>query len=124
MLPAIISSIENGNVPPVQRLPIGALRYIPTTPPGPLSGTDLRPDEVVGILYLWPSDFEGISEDEMLAKPPKDQVWATGYDVLPKLHGRGIGTAMISAGVKGWIDKLGIGKVTAVGFVLNMLTVC
>jgi hypothetical protein len=50
----------------------------------------------------------------MMELPPKQQVWEVAYDILPVLQGRGIGKAMLKAGLEGWIQLLGIGTLLAV----------
>lgn len=69
--------------------------------------------DLIGNLHLTPRELEGKIGD-MMALPPKEQVWEVAYDILPVLQGRGIGKAMLKAGLEGWIQWLGIGTLLAV----------
>jgi RimJ/RimL family protein N-acetyltransferase len=72
-------------------------------------------------MQVWPSEWEGLSEAAMLALPPREQIWEIAYDLLPALHGRGLGTGMITAVMESWTRWLGIGTVIAVRILPNSL---
>jgi hypothetical protein len=94
------------------------LRHVPVGPESDTSAylakQGIPPEAQLGSMHLWPSEWEGLSEAEMLALPPGEQVWEIAYDLLPGLRGRGLGKGMILAAMDGWIKWLGIGTVIAV----------
>jgi RimJ/RimL family protein N-acetyltransferase len=99
--------------------PFQALRYVPSRTSSEdkgsakLQGLDLVEGEFIGDLHLTPRELDG-DTGNMMELPPKEQVWEVAYDILPVLRGRGIGKAMLKAGLEGWIQWLGIGTLLAV----------
>jgi RimJ/RimL family protein N-acetyltransferase len=54
-----------------------------------------------------------MTPEEMLGKPAVEQTWETAYDIIPELFGRGIGKALVGAGMA-FVKWVGIGSVVAV----------
>lgn len=108
-------------VPPVPLPSPGPSLLAPSTPTcaptraplPPLSTLGLRPGQVIGHVALFPSPQGGMSEAEMLRLPLSQQTWETAYDLLPILHGRGLGRGLLRA-VEGWGRWVGLSKVCAV----------
>jgi RimJ/RimL family protein N-acetyltransferase len=110
---------DPSSAPPFGPFPLQALRYVPSKSPSEdkgfskLQGLDLVDGEFIGNLHLTPRELDG-DTGNMLELPPKQQVREVAYDILPVLQGRGIGKAMLKAGLEGWIQWLGIGTLLAV----------
>ena len=99
----------------VGNYPLCALKYIPSERgSGKLDNVGLRPGQVIGDLYFFPYTKTQEEEEEMFGREPRDQVWEVAYDLLPHLQGKGLGYRLLRAGLEGWIQLVGIGKVVAV----------
>lgn len=109
---------DRSSARPLVQFPLQALRYVPSKAPGAdgaqskLEGLNVVEGEFIGNLHLIPQELDGKIEN-MLELPPQEQAWIVAYDILPNLQGRGIGKAMLRAGIEGWIRWLGIGTVLA-----------
>lgn len=112
-------ALHHGGPAPVHNLHF-VLRHVPAHADADeelaayLAEQGIPAGDQLGSMHLWPSESEGLTDDEMRALPPREQVWEIGYDMLPLLQGRGLGRRMIQAAMKGWIGWLGIGTVIAV----------
>jgi GNAT superfamily N-acetyltransferase len=110
---------DRSSARPLVQFPLQALRYVPSKASGAdgaqskLEGLNVVEGEFIGNLHLIPQELDGKIEN-MLELPPQEQAWIVAYDILPNLQGRGIGKAMLRAGIEGWIRWLGIGTVLAV----------
>lgn len=69
--------------------------------------------QFIGNVIITPYTKGGSTAEDVLALPPKEQVWEMSYDLLPEYQGKGIGREMIRAGVE-WPTWCGIGKLMAV----------
>lgn len=112
--PQLRKAIEDPSArPPIHALNF-ALRYShSTTGSGKFNHLDLPASGFVGGLHLNPA-AENMTESEMLALPPAEQVWQLAYNYLPSMGGHGEGERQVRAGMEAWIRWLGIGKVIAV----------
>jgi RimJ/RimL family protein N-acetyltransferase len=100
--------------PPLLAFPFGALRYVPQgDTSSDLEGLTFVPGQFVGNLHIFPYEKAGMTPEEMLGKPAVEQTWETAYDIIPELFGRGIGKALVGAGMA-FVKWVGIGSVVAV----------
>ena len=114
------TSSDPPTIPVDTPMPLSALRTISTYTNDPT----LPPGRLIGVFNLFPSNHSAILTDHQTTWDENGDVSGSGsgsekvieiaYDLWPELHGRGIGAAMLKAGIEGWIDWLNIPLVTAV----------
>ncbi|ORY32083.1 acyl-CoA N-acyltransferase [Naematelia encephala] len=72
--------------------------------------------EVIGLLSLRPFEHDprGISKEQMLALPRKEQTWIVGYKLHPAYQGKGIMSSSLKTAIDEWIKPwMGVGQLTA-----------
>lgn len=118
---------EKPGLPPLIAWPLGCLRYLPppppspppsdrsvdgadtdpSAPPDPLSDLHLRPGEVVGLAFVYPTDEPAPEGEQSKARPRAETVYGMAYDLDARLHGRKVGKGMLGRMVQ-WTDWMGV----------------
>lgn len=113
--------------PPIMMFPLACLRYLPPSPgpnthedgpADPLAALDLRPGQVVGLAFVYPSERHP-SEKEGRA----EQVFGLSYDIDERLHGQKVGKGMVQRLLE-WTDWMGVRLLVVSLWVSDILRDC